>query len=74
MRKIIDNAEQAFLAKLAKVPDGTWRERSYVEVAVSPTAVRRSTIRAPNPGCLSSLLWPHPSLQVRVRRGLPENP
>src|SRR5437899_3069822 len=33
MRKIIDNAEQAFLAKLAKVPDGTWRERSYVEVA-----------------------------------------
>src|SRR5256885_641727 len=33
MRKIIDNAEVAFLAKLAKVPDGTWRERSYVEVA-----------------------------------------
>jgi N-methylhydantoinase B len=33
MRKIIDNAEAAFLAKLAKVPDGTWRERSYVEVA-----------------------------------------
>ena len=33
MRKIIDNAEQAFVAKLAKVPDGTWRERSYVEVA-----------------------------------------
>ena len=33
MRKIIDNAEQAFLAKLAKLPDGTWRERSYVEVA-----------------------------------------
>jgi N-methylhydantoinase B len=33
MRKIIDNAEQAFLAKLAKVPDGVWRERSYVEVA-----------------------------------------
>src|SRR5258705_3423524 len=33
MRKIIDTAEQAFLAKLAKVPDGTWRERSYVEVA-----------------------------------------
>ncbi|PYN91741.1 MAG: hypothetical protein DMD89_29935, partial [Candidatus Rokuibacteriota bacterium] len=26
-------AEQAFVAKLAKVPDGTWRERSYVEVA-----------------------------------------
>src|SRR5438094_229862 len=33
MRKIIDTAEQAFVAKLAKVPDGTWRERSYVEVA-----------------------------------------
>jgi N-methylhydantoinase B len=33
MRKIIDNAETAFVAKLAKVPDGTWRERSYVEVA-----------------------------------------
>ncbi len=33
MRKIIDNAESAFLAKMAKLPDGTWRERSYVEVA-----------------------------------------
>jgi len=33
MRKIIDNAEAAFVAKLAKVPDGTWRERSFVEVA-----------------------------------------
>jgi N-methylhydantoinase B len=33
MRKIIDTAEQAFVAKLARVPDGTWRERSYVEVA-----------------------------------------
>src|SRR5438093_656015 len=33
MRKIIDNAELAFLAKLARVPDGVWRERSYVEVA-----------------------------------------
>jgi N-methylhydantoinase B len=33
MRKIIDNAEQAFVQKLAKVPDGVWRERSYVEVA-----------------------------------------
>src|ERR1043166_6553393 len=33
MCKIIDTAEQAFVAKLAKVPDGTWRERSYVEVA-----------------------------------------
>ena len=33
MRKIIDNAEAAFLAKMAKLPDGAWRERSYVEVA-----------------------------------------
>src|SRR4029077_16640896 len=33
MRKIIDNAEQAFLQKLARLPDGVWRERSYVEVA-----------------------------------------
>src|SRR5262247_4565935 len=33
MRKIIDTAEQAFLQKLSKIPDGTWRERSYVEVA-----------------------------------------
>jgi N-methylhydantoinase B len=33
MRKIIDTAEAAFLAKMAKLPDGTWRERSYVEVA-----------------------------------------
>jgi N-methylhydantoinase B len=33
MRRIIDNAEAAFVAKMAKLPDGTWRERSYVEVA-----------------------------------------
>src|SRR2546426_1395973 len=33
MRKIIDHAEAAFLAKMASLPDGTWRERSYVEVA-----------------------------------------
>jgi N-methylhydantoinase B len=33
MRKIIDTAEQAFVQKLAKLPDGVWRERSYVEVA-----------------------------------------
>jgi N-methylhydantoinase B len=33
MRKIIDTAEAAFLAKMARLPDGTWRERSYVEVA-----------------------------------------
>jgi N-methylhydantoinase B len=33
MRKIIDTAESAFLAKMAKLPDGIFRERSYVEVA-----------------------------------------
>lgn len=33
MRKIIDNAETAFVQKLSRLPDGTWRERSYVEVA-----------------------------------------
>ena len=33
MRKIIDTAEAAFLQKMAKLPDGTLRERTYVEVA-----------------------------------------
>jgi len=33
MRKIIDNAEAAFLQKMAKLPDGIFRERTYVEVA-----------------------------------------
>jgi N-methylhydantoinase B len=33
MRKVIDTAETAFLQKLDKVPDGIWRERTYVEVA-----------------------------------------
>jgi len=33
MRRVIDTAETAFLHKLAKVPDGIWRERTYVEVA-----------------------------------------
>jgi len=31
MRKILDNGEKAFLAKLARLPDGVWRERTYVE-------------------------------------------
>jgi len=31
MKKIIDNAEAAFLKKLRRLPDGVWRERSYVE-------------------------------------------
>jgi N-methylhydantoinase B len=31
MKKVIDNAEKAFLAKLETLPDGVWRERTYVE-------------------------------------------
>jgi N-methylhydantoinase B len=31
MKRIIDNAEAAFLRKLKRLPDGVWRERSYVE-------------------------------------------
>ncbi|MGQ0653307.1 MAG: hydantoinase B/oxoprolinase family protein, partial [Betaproteobacteria bacterium] len=31
MRKIIDDGEKAFLKKLAKLPDGVWRDRTYVE-------------------------------------------
>jgi N-methylhydantoinase B len=31
MKKILDNGEKAFLAKLARLPDGIWRERTYVE-------------------------------------------
>ncbi|HKE38750.1 MAG TPA: hydantoinase B/oxoprolinase family protein [Casimicrobiaceae bacterium] len=31
MKRIIDNAEAAFLNKLKRLPDGVWRERSYVE-------------------------------------------
>jgi N-methylhydantoinase B len=31
MKKIIDNGEAAFLAKLKRLPDGVWRERTYVE-------------------------------------------
>jgi N-methylhydantoinase B len=31
MRRIIDNAEAAFLAKLEAIPDGRWSERTYVE-------------------------------------------
>ena len=33
MRKIIADSEAAFIAKLARIPDGVWRERTYVEVA-----------------------------------------
>ena len=31
MKQVIDNAEAAFLRKLKRLPDGVWRERSYVE-------------------------------------------
>ena len=31
MKRIMDNAEVAFLDKLKRLPDGVWRERSYVE-------------------------------------------
>src|SRR3984893_9393046 len=31
MKRIIDNAEAAFLKKLKRLPDGVWRERSYVQ-------------------------------------------
>jgi N-methylhydantoinase B len=31
MKKILDDGERAFLKKLAKLPDGVWRDRSYVE-------------------------------------------
>jgi N-methylhydantoinase B len=31
MKRIIDNAETAFLEKLGRLPDGAWRERTYVE-------------------------------------------
>ena len=31
MRKILDDGERAFLEKMARLPDGTWRDRTYVE-------------------------------------------
>src|SRR5262245_44804404 len=31
MRRILDNGERAFLEKLKRLPDGVWRERTYVE-------------------------------------------
>lgn len=33
MKRVIANGEKAFLAKMAKLPDGTWQERAYVECA-----------------------------------------
>lgn len=34
MRRISDNSEQVFLSRLSNIPDGVWRERSYVEMAL----------------------------------------
>ncbi|MEZ5649573.1 MAG: hydantoinase B/oxoprolinase family protein [Burkholderiaceae bacterium] len=31
MHKILDDGEHAFLDKMARLPDGTWRDRTYVE-------------------------------------------
>src|SRR2546430_2950812 len=31
MKKIIDDGERAFLKKLSRLPDGIWRDRTYVE-------------------------------------------
>ncbi len=31
MKNILSNGEQAFLEKLSRLPDGEWRERTYVE-------------------------------------------
>jgi N-methylhydantoinase B len=35
MRKIIDTGEDAFVAKLRRIPDGTWRERVFMERAAT---------------------------------------
>src|SRR6266446_2956956 len=31
MRKIIDDGERAFLKKLSRLPEGVWRDRTYIE-------------------------------------------
>lgn len=33
MKKVIANGEKAFVEKLARLPDGVWRERAYLECA-----------------------------------------
>jgi N-methylhydantoinase B len=33
MMRIISNAEKTFVQRLSNIPDGTWRERGYIEVA-----------------------------------------
>ena len=33
MKRVITNAEPAFISKMERIPDGTWQERTYVECA-----------------------------------------
>lgn len=33
MKRVIENSEKSFLAKMATLPDGVWEERTYVECA-----------------------------------------
>ena len=44
MRRILANGEAAFLDKLRRLPDGVWRDRTYVEccrrVIAAPIASR----------------------------------
>lgn len=34
MRKISDNSEEVFLSRLRTIPDGVWRDRSFLEMAL----------------------------------------
>jgi N-methylhydantoinase B len=34
MKRISDNSEEVFLSRLADIPDGVWRDRSYMEMAL----------------------------------------
>jgi N-methylhydantoinase B len=34
MKRISDNSEEVFLARLRDIPDGVWRDRSYMEMAL----------------------------------------
>ena len=31
MKRVIDNSERSFLDKMSRLPDGEWRDRTYVE-------------------------------------------
>jgi N-methylhydantoinase B len=33
MRKVLENAEKVFVDRLQQIPDGEWRDRSFIEVA-----------------------------------------